>query len=241
MSCLTAWAHWFEARSLCERAAYLCHPLAREAERARAQRLWRRALRLLGSERDVAELELRVEAERLTHWQTCPPVVKVRCWIRQHPHFSRSFAASLLVASIGLVLWGYRVELGLSRNLALGRPWRASSAYPGLPIAGTLGAPTEEAFFHTNFEGSPSVVIDLGQRRTFARIRVWNRLDCCQNRAVPLLVEGSDDAQSWRALALRRSLFTLWDLRIPAFTSRFVRFRVPRASYAHFSHVGVYR
>ncbi len=42
--------------------------------------------------------------------------------------------------------------------------------------------------FHTTLEKDPWVEVDLGEERAISRVTVTNRVDCCQERAVPMVV-----------------------------------------------------
>lgn len=159
----------------------------------------------------------------------------------------RSRKRALVITASCLVIltlaggWAARVELGLSRNLAFGRPWVASSTYPGWSAHGTIGAPTEKPFFHTQLEGAPWVTIDLGATRRFSIVKLVNREDCCKTRAVPLHLEVSEDGNRWAILARRDAPFQTLRWRLRTVNARFVRLRVDRSSYLHLTDVGIYR
>lgn len=54
--------------------------------------------------------------------------------------------------------------------------------------------------FHTENERNPWWQVDLGNRASLTDVRVFNRLDCCAERAQTLQVLLSDDARSWRTV-----------------------------------------
>jgi hypothetical protein len=94
--------------------------------------------------------------------------------------------------------------------------------------------------FHTTAESEPAVTLDLKAEVPIAEVRVGNRLNCCQERAVPLAVEVSKDGQSWKRVGYRRLEFRTWTATFPRTPSRFVRLRVDRPSTLHLQTVSVY-
>jgi hypothetical protein len=168
---------------------------------------------------------------------------------------SRTRAATLIwqrVARVGALLalplalfavLGLRSALNpYARDIAHGKPWRASSAYfPGCVSPSQTCNPTAGFFFHTIAEANPWLEIDLGAARSFTGARVLNRTDCCREQAVPLLLEVSDDHVKWRVVAEQTHDFTYWNASFPAVQARWVRLRVPRHSVLHLREVLVLR
>ncbi len=54
--------------------------------------------------------------------------------------------------------------------------------------------------FHTNNERNPWWQVDLGDRAELTEVRIFNRLDCCAERARTVQVLLSDDARNWRTV-----------------------------------------
>ena len=127
-------------------------------------------------------------------------------------------------------------------DLTRGRPWRISSSYPGFSGSDHRvdGSPTD-VFFHTNGDASPWFEVDLGEGAQFSRVEVENRDDDYRARALPLLVEVSDDTVSWRAVARRGRPFRVWIASFSTVHTRYLRLRVPRRSFLHLVRVAVYR
>lgn len=123
---------------------------------------------------------------------------------------------------------------------ARGRPFHASSAYEGYATDGvvTVRAPGE-LLFHTVEETEPWVEIDLGSVRSFSRVEIRNRTDCCAERAVPLIVEVRDDAEPWREVARRDRVFTTWVAEVGRTNARFVRLRLAKRGLLHLTGVVV--
>jgi hypothetical protein len=145
-----------------------------------------------------------------------------------------------------LVVWSalaIRSELNpYDRNLALGRPWRTSSTlFVGCVSPSQSCNPNSGFFFHTREELHPWLEIDLGEPQTFSAVRVLNRTDCCRERAVPLLVEVSNDRLSWQRVAEQAHDFAYWKASFPAVRARWVRVRSPRSTALHLRELLVLR
>ena len=125
-------------------------------------------------------------------------------------------------------------------DLAFGKPWRASSkAYDCNPKDMECGGARSAMFFHTTEEDKPWVEIDLGSPQKFSRVEVVNREDCCPERAVPLVIEVSDDQKNFREVARRTEVFREWETTFAPVTARYVRARVDRRSVLHLVRVTV--
>jgi hypothetical protein len=89
-------------------------------------------------------------------------------------------------------------------------------------------------------EANPFVVIDLGKSKTFDKVVVYNRDDCCQERAVPLFIEVSEDGKKYHTIAERRENFDKWTARRLHTKGRFVKLRLAKTEYFHLSEVEIY-
>jgi hypothetical protein len=149
-----------------------------------------------------------------------------------------------LLVTLGLVLGGavLAVRAVQGPDLALGRPWRASSSLFACNVAARQcgGVPTA-IFFHTRDEENPWLEIDLEGVRRFGRVEVDNRSDGGAERAVPLILEVSTDGKNYRQLAERTQLFSNWVAKFPATEARYVRLRAPRRTMLHLERVSVRR
>jgi hypothetical protein len=126
------------------------------------------------------------------------------------------------------------------RDLALGKSWKTSSTWgPQCTSPAQKCVDTPGMFFHTNDDDSPWVMIDLGSKKQFSEVRVWNRTDCCPERAVPLVVEVSSDKKQWKELGSRRDVFSTWKVTFSPVKGRFVRVRATRKTYLHLSGIRV--
>ncbi len=147
--------------------------------------------------------------------------------------------AVVLVAAAWLALTGIR---WLRPDLAATAAWRTSSASQGYAQSGRgfhrpEGGPN--LFFHTNQEESPWIEFDLGAVRDVHGTYVSNRMDCCQERALPLIVEVSVDGRGWTEVARRTEPFYTWTEWFRTRSARYVRFRVPHATTLHLGSVEI--
>jgi len=139
-----------------------------------------------------------------------------------------ALSAGLLV----LAVLGVR-RLAIGPNLLADRPFRLSSSWSG--CANDPECPG--LLFHTDAEDNPWVEFDLGAPRSFHRLEVTNRADCCSERTVPLVAEISDDRASWTEIGRRDAEFTTWVLTFPRRKARYLRLRIARNSTFHLKDV----
>lgn len=94
------------------------------------------------------------------------------------------------------------------------------------------------ATFLTRNEQSPWVRYDFGRPRQLHAISVENRTDCCIERALPLLVETSDDAIKWHEQVRTDQPFYVFrhPLNVKA---RYLRVRVGAFNYLHLRSVSI--
>jgi hypothetical protein len=134
-------------------------------------------------------------------------------------------------------------KLEQRKDLARGKPWVASSRYPeyGCTSPAQVCSKSDIYFFSTNNELNPSIEWDLGAAQRVSGLRVDNRVDCCIERAVPLLVEVSLDHKTWKETARRDDEFATWKAAFAPVQARWVRLRVPRATLLHLTRVRILR
>jgi hypothetical protein len=128
------------------------------------------------------------------------------------------------------------------RDLARGRPWKASSEFPqaaGCKSPEQMCSESPGYFFHTAHQESPSIEFDLGETKTISAVVVQNRADCCAERAIPLVVEVSEKPGEWREVRRRTKDFKTWHGRFPATPARSVRLSVPRGTFLHLLRVKI--
>lgn len=146
---------------------------------------------------------------------------------RRRMRFAAAVLSAVVSAATALSLW-----LFLPNDLARDKPWHTSSALPHIYTAKVL--------FHTIEEQSPWFEIDLLRPTSVRRLHVTNRVDCCAERAVPLLVEVTNDRSSWQQVARTDAPFVEWTPSFAPVKARYVRLRVPRFTTFHLEAVKVY-
>jgi hypothetical protein len=151
----------------------------------------------------------------------------------------------LSVLSVGLILAlvisVVRERNETSRDLAAGKPWRASSVGYGACQSPQQSCPGgEDFFFHTAEELEPWLEIDLGAPQTIRGVRIDNRKDCCAERGRPLVVEVSRDQRDWKRVARKEESFRSWLAHFEPAVGRWVRIRIDRRrDFLHLSRVRV--
>ncbi len=143
-----------------------------------------------------------------------------------------------------LAVWGVARLVDVVRrpvDLARGKPWTTSSSYtPCHPDENQCGVEKTRIFFVTNEEMGPWYQVDLGQVTAFSKLTVVNRTDMLMDRAIPLIAEVSDDAQTWREVARKKDVFFRWDADLGPQHARYLRLRVERFTALHLEAVEVH-
>jgi hypothetical protein len=137
--------------------------------------------------------------------------------------------------------WGVYGALA-RENLALNALVTASSAeaYVRANPRALVDGDRKNLGFHTRKGSGESATIDLGALRNIHSVEIYNRFDCCQNRALPLRVELSSDGVSYATVARRTQSFTYWKVELPSTQARFVRLTDEGTNFFHLSEVEVY-
>lgn len=148
--------------------------------------------------------------------------------------FQRWWRISLLALLVVMAALGVR-KLALGANLLADKPFRLSSSWPGC----AQDAGCQSLLFHTEHEQNPWVEFDMGATKTFHRLEVTNRSDCCMERAAGLVAEISNDRASWKEIGRKETEFSTWTLNFPPKTARFLRLRIPRYTAFHVKDVAL--
>lgn len=138
-------------------------------------------------------------------------------------------ALVLLAAVLGIR------KIAMGPNLLAGKPMRVSSSWAGC----AQDAGCQAMLFHTDPELNPWVEFDMGTPKTFRRLEVTNRGDCCGERAVPLVAEISTDRVNWKEIGRQETEFSTWTLKFAPKTARYLKLRVPRHSTFHLKDVAL--
>jgi hypothetical protein len=106
---------------------------------------------------------------------------------------------------------------------------------------GLVDGNKEELGFHTITAANQTATIDLGRPQRISRIVVYNRIDCCEERAVPLKIDISEDGKNYRTVAQRSDVFRgSWTVEFPKSLARYVRLTDLKAAAFHLNEVEVY-
>lgn len=126
-------------------------------------------------------------------------------------------------------------------DLAKGKPWRVSSI--GIechPEKSDCGGTATDILFHTKNEQNPWFEYDFGAPLAFSSLTIRNRSDCCQERALPLIVEVSNDDKNFHEVIRRDEAFSTWQPKFAVQHARYLRLRVPRESMLHLEAIKVH-
>jgi hypothetical protein len=107
-------------------------------------------------------------------------------------------------------------------------------------VAKRCGGVSTAVFFCTNEDDNPWFEYDLGAPQRFSSLTILNRSDAVPERAVPLIVEISNDKKTYTEIARRKEVFDVWSPSFAPRHARYVRLRVPRKSFLHLDAVAVH-
>jgi hypothetical protein len=156
--------------------------------------------------------------------------------------WARIGAALLVLLGIVFAITGSVEKRFAKPNLALGRPVTVSSQFPDAGLDHTLLVDGDRTNlgFHTDNSPNQWVTIDLGASKSISKVVVYNRAECCQERAVPLRLEVSDDNVNYRKVADRTEEFDVWTAKGLDAKGRYVRLRHLGANFLHLAEVEIF-
>lgn len=134
-------------------------------------------------------------------------------------------------------------------NLAFNRPTSQSSVYqpaPGNPQGAVDGVKNSGFGFHTNEEKNPWWQVDLGAVKNLSEIDIYNRLDCCSERARTIQVLLSNDGINFtRVFTNDGTIFGGADgkflkVSLQGYSARYVRLQLNETNYLHLDEVEIY-
>jgi hypothetical protein len=142
---------------------------------------------------------------------------------------------------LGCASWAV-VKLTVRPNLARGKSVVVTSAEPGVRARprSLVDGNRINLGFHTQKLKDQSATIDLGEAKVIRSVEVFNRVDCCQARAVPLRLELSLDGVEYTTIERQTNQFLSWKVLVPEVTARFVRVSHEGLNYFHLAEVEVY-
>jgi len=156
--------------------------------------------------------------------------------------YTRLSIAAVLAFGAMALTFGWFADHSGKKNLALNRPVTVTSQ---ISTVGTdhrllVDGDHTNLGFHTDNLPNQFVVIDLGSSVKFDKVVVYNRSDCCKERAVPLQLEVSDDNANYKKLAERTDEFDVWTASMLRAKGRYVRLRLLVSNPFHLAEVEVY-
>jgi hypothetical protein len=162
----------------------------------------------------------------------------------QEAKMQRFFGVALfIVCAISIVILftaGIR-RITKKPNLAAGKPWTASSEYATChPDVGECAGVPTNVFFHTKSEDNPWFEYDFGAPLRFSSLTIVNRQDGVPERAVPLIVEVSNDKKTYSEVTRSTETFDTWRPKFAPQQARYLRLRIPRATFLHLEKVEVH-
>jgi len=168
------------------------------------------------------------------------PLDRARNGAAQRARRRRRLGIFLAVSATLLAVFWLQRALA-PRNLALGRSVVVPEPDFGIDPAGVVDGNQLLMGFHTSRHRDPSVTIDLGRVERVSRLEIFNRPDCCQDRAVPLLVQTSQDGQQYSTLKREEQTFYHLTIRLPVpVSARYVRLVRGGLEAFHLSEIEVY-
>jgi hypothetical protein len=173
----------------------------------------------------------RAFAESLV-WDAAAPRRRIN-WV----HAQRWMRLGLVALGVLLLVSGFRF-LTRGPNLAAGKPFRVSHQWPGWADC-VKNEDCGQLMFATDFVHEPWMEIDLGTPTKIHRVDIVNRDKCCQDRAVPLVVELSTDQKTWTQVARRDDEFGSWTATFRPKVVRFVRLKALKQTWLHLKSVAV--
>jgi F5/8 type C domain len=167
------------------------------------------------------------------------PTAEIRSLLRQR-HVR--VLAALFAATALFVASNSALESAMrTPDLAMGKPWRTSSSLADCkPAEHACAGSQTDILFHTAEEKGPWFELDLGAPTEFSKVVLVNRSDCCSERAFPVAIEVSSDAQAWTQVAQRSKAYGTWTATFSTTRARYVRVHSLKKTYLHLERVEVH-
>jgi hypothetical protein len=148
----------------------------------------------------------------------------------------------LTLVALAAIVRGAWYLADRSPNLALGTSVTLSSSSEGYGVTPDhlVDGNRSSLGFHTDTGPDQFATIDLGKPTSIQRVHVYNRTDCCPERAIPLRIELSLDGTQYDRVAHRERPFLVWKATFKGSAARFVRVTHEGDGYFHLSEVEVY-
>jgi hypothetical protein len=207
------------------------------------------AKRFVAMQKPVLELpelaERDQEAAAMLLRQIALRTMQVRCKKKRAYEvwtLKRAMRIALTAVAVGILVLGVSALMPEKRNLAAGKPWTTSSKlYDCHPQKNECGGVETKMFFCTREEQSPWFQYDLVSKTRFSSMTIVNRQDGgVLGRALPLIIEVSNDGKTFREVIRRNEEFTTWKPKFSAQEARYVRLRVAKKSFLHLEAVRIH-
>lgn len=118
--------------------------------------------------------------------------------------------------------------------------WTASSSAFGLPQSGTLDHRGQHGLLlHTAEEEKPWIIVDMLENRSIRRIVVENRLDCCQDRGLPMTAELRAETGDYVEVARRTTPFDTWEVGVVPGRVRYLRLSAEKKTFLHLQAIEI--
>jgi hypothetical protein len=144
-------------------------------------------------------------------------------------------------AAVAVLVFSGVSRLAQPTDLAKGLPFKVSSKMAEChPEQNECGGYPTRVLFHTVEEVNPWYLIDFTQPTAFTRMTIVNRGDMGEGRAIPLVVEVSDDGTNFREIARRNEVFATWKPEVGLQNARYVRVRADRKTWLHLEAVRIH-
>jgi NedA-like, galactose-binding domain/Domain of unknown function (DUF4214) len=136
--------------------------------------------------------------------------------------------------------WSAPVNLALFKrthqsSIAVGNPRFASGM-------GVDGKKYDSSMFMTEMEDNPWWEVDLGAEKKIDNVTLYNRVACCQERALHIAVLLSSDGENYRLILDNDTrVFRNKRIDIGGLSARFVRVQLPGHEQLHLQEVEVYQ
>jgi hypothetical protein len=156
--------------------------------------------------------------------------------------WARILSAAALVVAVILVVASWISKQTAKPNLALNHKVSVSSQFSGAgrDTSQLVDGDRSNLGFHTECRANQHVTVDLGSVKDISSVVVYNRADCCQERAVPLTLQLSTDGQKYTPVKEQREQFDKWAIDSVNQKARYVRLLNASNNCFHLSELEVY-
>jgi hypothetical protein len=154
---------------------------------------------------------------------------------------SRTGLFVMLLLGLGAGTMILASRLTRPQNLLEHSTHHASSAYPGFSLeSGMCDGKQTHLLFHTTQEDNPFVEFDMGKVQHLRHVQIVNRQDCCDERALPLVIETSVDGKRFQEVLRKTTPFKKLDADIRPVSARFLKIRALKKTWLHLERVAAW-